>query len=467
MDSDINTGTSDELTRVFVSYAREDAKWLDRDYRFNLVPFLMESLKRQNVVFWFDKDLKPGDEFRRQIEAKIDQSQIALLIVSQAFLNSDFIERHEMSRIAERARLGQTIIVPLLVEPCDWSEYPILADRQMVPGSTPLIDYTESDSKWARVKAEILDGFKTQVKRIRAAQAFARSQREQEDLAGEKARREADGQKGPVAPAPPETEQEGLAAGPVAGAVTAEGAPAEEETAARPEPDEEEQKRGLKRIPVWAWGALAVLALVAALAAVFVAGRTSGPQLSTAEAEQQADSLLRQEQYSEARPLFQKACSGGDMDGCYQLGLLYELGKGVTEDYAKARTLYQKACDGGDMDGCYELGLLSDLGKGATQDAAKARTLYQKACDGGNLHACVSLGLLNEIGDGGTQDYAQARTLYQKACDGGEMSGCDYLGTLYVFGKGVTPDNAQARTLFQKACNVGDQWACERLKSLP
>jgi len=45
MDSGINTGTPDELTRVFVSYAREDAKWLDRNYRFNLVPFLMESLK--------------------------------------------------------------------------------------------------------------------------------------------------------------------------------------------------------------------------------------------------------------------------------------------------------------------------------------------------------------------------------------------------------------------------------------
>src|SRR5271167_3883386 len=135
MDAGINTGTSDELTRVFVSYAREDAKWLDRNYKFNLVPFLIESLKRQNVVFWFDKDLKPGDEFRRFIESEIDQSQIALLIVSQSFLNSEFIENREMPRIAERARLGKMIVVPVLVEPCDWSEYPFLADRQMVPSS--------------------------------------------------------------------------------------------------------------------------------------------------------------------------------------------------------------------------------------------------------------------------------------------------------------------------------------------
>jgi len=170
MDASPNRATEEQLTRVFVSYAREDRDWLDRTYRYNLVPFLAESLRRQNVVFWFDKQLVPGDEYRRLIETRIDQAQIALLIVSQAFLNSEFIETVEMPRIAERAKLEQMIVVPVLVEPCDWSEYPVLADRQMVPGSTPLIDFTESAAKWAKVKAEILDGLRTQVKRIRSTQ---------------------------------------------------------------------------------------------------------------------------------------------------------------------------------------------------------------------------------------------------------------------------------------------------------
>ena len=161
-------GTPDDVVRVFVSYAREDRRWLDREYRFSLIPFLMESLRRHNVAFWFDKELKPGDEFRRFIESEIDQSQIALLIVSQNFLNSEFIENREMPRIAERARLGKMIVVPVLVEPCDWSEYPFLADRQMVP-SSPLIDYTESDPQWVKVRFQILDGLKAQLKRIREA----------------------------------------------------------------------------------------------------------------------------------------------------------------------------------------------------------------------------------------------------------------------------------------------------------
>jgi hypothetical protein len=161
-----NPGAPDDVVRVFVSYAREDRKWLDPKYSYSLIPFLVESLRRHNVVFWFDKELKPGDEFSRLIEREIDQSQIALLIVSQSFLNSEFIENKEMPRIAERARLEKMIVVPVLVEPCDWSEYPFLADRQMVP-SSPLIDYTESPPQWVKVRFQILDGLKAQLKRIR------------------------------------------------------------------------------------------------------------------------------------------------------------------------------------------------------------------------------------------------------------------------------------------------------------
>ena len=159
-------GAPDQLVRVFVSYAREDRRWLDPDHRYSLIPFLKESLRRHKVAFWFDEELKPGDEFRQLIESEIDQSQIALLIVSQSFLNSEFIESREMPRIAERAQRGQMIVVPVLIEPCDWSEYPFLADRQMVP-SSPLIEYTESEVQWTKIRFQILDGLKAQLKRIR------------------------------------------------------------------------------------------------------------------------------------------------------------------------------------------------------------------------------------------------------------------------------------------------------------
>ncbi len=172
MTPDVNPATHEELVHVFVSYAREDKRWLDPEYRFNLIPFLSESLRRHNVVFWFDAELKPGDEYKRNIDSEIDQAQIAILVVSQHFLNSEFIESREMPRIAGRAQQGKMVVIPVLVEPCDWSDYPFLSDRQMVP-SSPLIEYTVSDPSWAKVKYQILDGLKAQLKRIREPQPAA------------------------------------------------------------------------------------------------------------------------------------------------------------------------------------------------------------------------------------------------------------------------------------------------------
>jgi len=185
------TPNSKESIRIFVSYAREDKDWLDPNCPNNLVPFLEDSLRKQNVVFWYDKTLKPGDVFSREIEEQIDRSQIALLVVSQSFLNSDYIEQKELPRIGHQAKLGQLVIVPVLVERCKWSKVPILAERQMVPAGKPLIDYTVSKPEWKGILADILDGIESQVDQIREMREEARLELEREYAAKEKARLEA------------------------------------------------------------------------------------------------------------------------------------------------------------------------------------------------------------------------------------------------------------------------------------
>jgi len=427
MDPSVNAGTSDELTRVFVSYAREDKKWLDLDYRFNLIPFLVESLKRQNVVFWFDKDLRPGDEFRAHIEAEIDQSQIAILIVSQAFLNSEFIEKYEMSRIVDRTKLGQMIIVPVLVEPCDWSEYPVLADRQMVPGAMPLIDFTESDPKWARVKAEILDGLKVQIKRIRGVQSPTPSQSNQATPSREGAPRTAWPvvEPGPAQPGP--TPQY---------AASASAATAKNE-ASRP---------GWQKMPPWAWGAVAVVVL----AAVFAASRLAGPHPQPAAApqpqpslapstqpaptpgtpsstpktqppvqqapthapaapanpkapapspnlsatEQQADSFYNQKNYAQAEALYFKLCFAGSAPSCNRSGYMYQNGLGVRASAAEAANLYTLACNANFPNGCSNLGNLYRQGLGVPKNPVLAKQFLTKGCNAGNQFGCDKLKLM-------------------------------------------------------------------------
>ena len=68
--------------------------------------------------------------------------------------------------------------------------------------------------------------------------------------------------------------------------------------------------------------------------------------------------------YDKAFESFKKACDGGDMLGCSNLGSMYADGKGVEKDLGKAAELFKKACNGGEMLGCRNLGIMYDNGNG-------------------------------------------------------------------------------------------------------
>jgi TPR repeat protein len=59
-----------------------------------------------------------------------------------------------------------------------------------------------------------------------------------------------------------------------------------------------------------------------------------------------------------ALALLEKGCNAGDTFGCFNLGAIYETGDDVPKDPRRAATYYQRACDGGDAEGCQRRQLL-------------------------------------------------------------------------------------------------------------
>src|SRR5262245_42703642 len=52
----------------------------------------------------------------------------------------------------------------------------------------------------------------------------------------------------------------------------------------------------------------------------------------------------------------EEACNAGDAKACFNLGLLFAEGRGMSKDEARAAALFTKACDGGNAWGCFNLG---------------------------------------------------------------------------------------------------------------
>jgi hypothetical protein len=166
--------------RVFVSFSHKNDLWI-RSEPHDLIPWLAEALRRDGVEFWYDPELKnmPGVNYKEMIENEIDKADLAVLLISQDFIISDFIRDIELPRVKRRLDNKELLIIPILVGHVTWegeSEYRWLTDLQIIPGKpTPLIEYKKDDADWQKVRIEILNAIKNRIRDIRKKEEEQRS----------------------------------------------------------------------------------------------------------------------------------------------------------------------------------------------------------------------------------------------------------------------------------------------------
>ena len=201
----------------------------------------------------------------------------------------------------------------------------------------------------------------------------------------------------------------------------------------------------------------------------------------------------KQAAYSEIRA----AAERGDANAQFNLGLMYEEGRGVAQDYAQAVAWYRKAADQGNANGQAGLGAMyangwgierddteavawfrkaveqgnaprgqaglgmmyADRRGGVERDDVQAVSWYRKAADQGYARAQCNLGVMYEKGRGVERDDARAVSWYRKAADQGYAEAQDNLGWMYDNGKGVERDDAQAVSWYRKAAEQGNAGA--------
>ena len=107
--------TPPQRPRVFVSYAHEDEAHKDK-----LVRQLSEMVRRGEVELWQDRVLRPGTDWRTDIREAVEKCDIAVLLVSDAFLASEFIDSEELGVLLQLRERDGVTVAPIIVRPCRW-----------------------------------------------------------------------------------------------------------------------------------------------------------------------------------------------------------------------------------------------------------------------------------------------------------------------------------------------------------
>lgn len=171
---------------IFVSYASYDnrsknpeKRWLDR-----LLQFLKPLNLDNSISMWADTELKVGENWRGEIRKAIEKAEVAIIMVSPAFLASDFIRTNELPQLLQNANspdiesiqgdevLEGMLILPILLRPCliehaqfelldgpSEVNYAKLSDYQYVPKGSAMNGLTqfEQDKQLELIAKRIID----------------------------------------------------------------------------------------------------------------------------------------------------------------------------------------------------------------------------------------------------------------------------------------------------------------------
>jgi TIR domain len=90
---------------IFISYSHADRGWLNR-LQTHLTPFV----RGERLDLWDDTKITPGANWAAEIDRALDDARVAVLLVTPAFLASEFVARVELPAILRRAGSNLTVV---------------------------------------------------------------------------------------------------------------------------------------------------------------------------------------------------------------------------------------------------------------------------------------------------------------------------------------------------------------------
>ena len=159
--------------KIFITYAHKDKAAKDK-----LIAYLGALEKKGEIKFWDDNEIRPGDEWHKQISNNLVTSDILFYLVSTASLASKNCNRELAEALSAQIR-----VIPIILERCDWLNHQLSNFQALPAEGKPISEWFPDRVGWKNVAESIqesIDKIQTQVeapsrtseKELRAELAF-------------------------------------------------------------------------------------------------------------------------------------------------------------------------------------------------------------------------------------------------------------------------------------------------------
>ncbi len=137
----------------------------------------LKGLQNEGVEIWYDNNITAGELWDEKIRSELDKTHIALVLVSQWFLDSPYCNNTEISSFLAGAREKGLIIIPVILSACEWKRHHWLASRQIFPGGNEtLAEHYKEEGKRESLFLRIKEAIRTHIAQIQKPPEIERIQ---------------------------------------------------------------------------------------------------------------------------------------------------------------------------------------------------------------------------------------------------------------------------------------------------
>ena len=113
---------------------------------------------------YYDGKIDAGEEIDREIDANLAKSDIILLLISAAFMNSTYCWDVEMARALQRHHNGEACVIPIIVRPVEdgWQRTVFGQLKALPTDGKPVTKWANRDAAWA----DVANGIRTVVDQL-------------------------------------------------------------------------------------------------------------------------------------------------------------------------------------------------------------------------------------------------------------------------------------------------------------
>jgi hypothetical protein len=141
--------------RVFISYSHQDRPYLER-----LTTHLKGYMLKDTVDIWDDMKILLGTDWTKEIKRALAQAKVAVLLVSNHYLSSDFIRTYELPILLEAAQRRDVQLLPIIIEPSAslFNDRELLNQYQVVNSSSKPLKWMkpyEQEVVWNKLAEQV------------------------------------------------------------------------------------------------------------------------------------------------------------------------------------------------------------------------------------------------------------------------------------------------------------------------